>query len=76
MSASASHAALTLQLLEWIAARPRRHREVLQAWQSTCPNMSIWEDACIEGLIDSGPDGIMRLSEKGMNRLRSIPAAP
>jgi hypothetical protein len=59
--------ALTLQLLEFIADRPRSYAEVLDAWHTTCPRLSIWEDACIEGLIDGSPGGreIVRLSVKG-----------
>jgi hypothetical protein len=60
-------AALTLQLLEFIAERPRSHAEVLDAWHTTCPRLSIWEDACIAGLIDGDADDrrIVRLSAKG-----------
>jgi len=63
--------ALTLQLLEWIAAQPRTHAEVLDAWRTTCPRLSIWEDACIDGLIDgdAAPGGIVRLSRKGRDLL-------
>jgi hypothetical protein len=59
--------ALTLQLLEWISDRPRTYAEVLDAWRTTCPRLSIWEDACIDGLIDIAPDGnrIVLLSPKG-----------
>lgn len=74
--------ALTLQLLEWISDRPRKYAEVLDAWRTTCPRFSIWEDACIDGLIDYDPDGdrIVRLSAKGRERLgdrlpRHSPAA-
>ena len=64
--------ALTLQLLEWIAERPRSHAEVLDAWKTTCPRLSIWEDACIEGLIEgeSGIGKIVRVSKKGEAMLR------
>ena len=44
--------ALTRQMLEWIAARPRDRAEVMEAWRTSCPRLSIWEDACIDGLID------------------------
>ena len=59
--------ALTLQLLEWIAARPRSYAETIEAWRTTCPRLSIWEDACIEGLIggESGESRIVTLSRKG-----------
>ena len=58
---------LTLQLLEWITDRPRSYAEVLDAWRTTCPRLSIWEDACIDGLIDceGGAGHIVSLSPKG-----------
>jgi len=68
-----TNTALTLQLLEWIAATPRTYIEVLDAWRSSCPRFTIWEDACIEGLIDrdEGPDRIVTLSPKGLALLRA-----
>lgn len=63
--------ALTLQLLEWIEARPRSYAETIEAWRTTCPRLSIWEDACIDGLIggergDSDEKArIVTLSRKG-----------
>jgi len=65
--------ALTLQLLEWISDKPRTYAEVLDAWRTTCPRLSIWEDACIDGLIDYVPDGahIVFLSPKGRALLES-----
>jgi hypothetical protein len=65
--------ALTLQLLEWISHQPRTYADVLDAWRTTCPRLSIWEDACIEGLIDYDPDGdrIVSVSPKGRALLQS-----
>ena len=59
--------ALTLQLLEWISDRPRSYAEVLDAWRTTCPRLSIWEDACGDGLIDCEPGAghVVVLSPKG-----------
>jgi hypothetical protein len=67
-----SPGALTLQLLEWITAQPRTYAEVLDAWRTSCPRLSIWEDACIDGLIDYDPNGdrIVGLSPKGHALLR------
>jgi hypothetical protein len=63
--------ALTLQLLEWIANHPRTYAEVLDAWRTTCPQLSIWEDACIDGLIDCEPSShIVSVSPKGKEMLR------
>jgi hypothetical protein len=65
--------ALTLQLLEWIADRPRPYAEVLEAWRTACPRLSIWEDACIDGLIDCDQSHgrIVLLSPKGQALLQS-----
>jgi hypothetical protein len=63
--------ALTIQLLEWIAERPRTYAEGIDVWRTSCPRLSIWEDACIDGLIDcdAGSGKILRLSEKGQKLL-------
>ena len=41
---------LTLEFLTWVASRPRTYAEAMEAWASTCPRNSIWDDALIEGL--------------------------
>jgi hypothetical protein len=69
--------ALTLQLLEWISRSPRTYPEVIEAWRTTCPRLSIWEDACIEGLIAYDPQGdrMVTVSPKGRLLLESRPQA-
>lgn len=42
---------LTLQFLAWVASRSRTYAEAMQAWQTTCPRHTVWEDALIDGLI-------------------------
>jgi hypothetical protein len=66
--------ALTIQLLEWISNRSRTYAEALDAWRTSCPRLSIWEDACIAGLIDceSGSQ-IVSVSRKGQMLLRQPP---
>lgn len=44
--------AATLELLSWIAARPRTYRETMEAWRTSCPRMSIWEDANLAGFVE------------------------
>jgi hypothetical protein len=48
---------LTLQFLSWVASRPRNYADVMEAWRTSCPRMSIWEDALGAGLvqIDKAP---------------------
>jgi hypothetical protein len=53
-------------MLEWIAVRPRDYAEVMESWRTSCPRLSIWEDACLDGLIDYEPDtGKVILSDTG-----------
>jgi hypothetical protein len=35
---------LVLDLVEWIARRPRSYAEVMEAWRTSCPRFPIWED--------------------------------
>ena len=75
---TSAHASLTLQLLEWAAASPRSRSELMEAWKSTCPRLSIWEDACADGLLGCGPgrDAPVFLTEKGQGLLRTGGGAP
>lgn len=56
-------ALLTLQFLSWLASRPRSYGEVKDAWRSTCPRLTIWEDAVESGLIEF-QNGGERLSDR------------
>jgi hypothetical protein len=38
--------------IEWIAVQPRSYAEVMEAWRTSCPRLSIWEDACLDGLVE------------------------
>jgi hypothetical protein len=42
---------LVLDLLEWLATGPRLYTEVIDAWRTSCPRLTIWEDACDMGLV-------------------------
>jgi hypothetical protein len=58
--------ALTRQMLEWIALRPRDYAEVMEVWRTSCPRLSIWEDACIQGLVaHEAGTGRVTLSDAG-----------
>lgn len=48
---SASLNLIMVQFLEWVAARPRRREDVLEAWQSSCPRFPVWEDARADGVV-------------------------
>ena len=46
--------ALTLQMLDWLAERPRTYGETMDAWRTSCPRLSIWEDALADRLVHVG----------------------
>jgi hypothetical protein len=41
----------TVQMLEWIAERPRSHAETIEVWKTSCPRLAVWEDALADGLV-------------------------
>lgn len=43
--------ALVLDLLEWIGPRKRPYAEVIDAWRTSCPRLTVWEDANDRGYI-------------------------
>lgn len=66
---------LILDLLEWIGPRGRSYAETLDAWKSTCPRLTIWEDANDRGLVvrhrlpEIGP--VVSVSSAGIAYLRA-----
>lgn len=40
-----------LEFLTWVAARPRTYEETMEAWRTSCPRFSVWEDASIDGYV-------------------------
>jgi hypothetical protein len=42
---------LLLQFLDWVSSRRRTYAEAMDAWRSSCPRLTVWEDALIDGLI-------------------------
>lgn len=42
---------LVLDLLEWLAHGRRRYAETMSMWRTSCPRLSIWEDAIAMGLV-------------------------
>jgi hypothetical protein len=73
--------ALTPQFLAWVAEAPRTYAHAMEAWRSTCPRLSIWEDAILDGLV-AFAGGATRnqsrvvLTAKGRARLHAGDPAP
>ena len=60
---------LILELLAWVAAKPRTYGETMAAWRTSCPQASVWEDATSAGLVEVVDDGKGRGLEQHAVRL-------
>ena len=45
-------ASLVVDLVRWVAARPRSYRETIEAWRTSCPRLPVWEDAVEGGFVE------------------------
>ena len=68
---------LTRDLLLWLDRAPRTYVETLEAWRSSCPRLTIWEDAQADGLVTverhpeiAGGKSIAVLTERGRQAIR------
>jgi hypothetical protein len=41
----------TRDFVQWVARKPRTYAETMQAWRSSCPRLTVWEDALADGLV-------------------------
>ena len=42
---------LVFDLLDWLAISPRPYAEVMDVWRTSCPRLTIWEDAVDLGFV-------------------------
>lgn len=66
--------ALIIDLLEWLASGPKPYADVMDAWRTSCPRLTIWEDAVEQGLVqrrrNEDRDLLVALTEAGWTTLR------
>jgi hypothetical protein len=67
---------LVLDLVEWVAREPRPYSEVIATWRTSCPRLTIWEDAVDSGYLTrasaAGPGAmIVVVTEQGREFLRA-----
>jgi len=78
--------ALMIDLLLSITARDRSYAEVIDAWRTSCPKLTVWEDANDRGLVTTeavNGEAIVRPTAAGLallaqhrrSRLNAAPAA-
>ena len=65
---------LILDLLEWMGPAARRYDEVLEVWRTSCPRLTVWEDANDRGYItrcsEPGRGQLIAVSPAGADHLR------
>lgn len=59
---------LILDLVAFVAERPRPYAEVLDAWRTSCPRLTVWEDAVDAGLVTL-QDGVVSATDRGREAL-------
>jgi hypothetical protein len=72
-AAANANDALILDFLHWLAAGPRCYGEVMEAWRTSCPRVTVWEDCVDQGLVVRRADGeggaVVALTAEGRARL-------
>jgi hypothetical protein len=68
---------LTLDFLAWLAAEPRDYIDVMDAWRTSCPRLTVWEDAIDANLITrthtAGQPTRIELTQQGKALLATNP---
>lgn len=71
---------LVLDLVEWVAREPRTHAELMDVWRTSCPRLTVWEDAVEAGLVTRGYDpatgGIVTVTNAGRAALAASGRRP
>lgn len=57
------------EFLVWVERCPRTYAETMEAWRSSCPRFTIWEDALAEGLVQIDRDSVVTLTRRGLTAL-------
>jgi hypothetical protein len=42
---------LMADLIAWLAPTPRPYDEVMEAWRTSCPRLTVWENVLDAGLV-------------------------
>jgi hypothetical protein len=62
-------APLTLDFLGWLASGERPYAEVMDVWRTSCPRLTVWEDALDAGLVahrrEPGRPALVEITVKG-----------
>ena len=66
---------LIRDLVEWVAREPRSYADVMDAWRTSCPRLTVWEDAVDRGFLmrerSAGGAALVRVTAEGRAFLTS-----
>lgn len=55
---------LVFDLVEWVAKEPRTYAQTMEAWRTSCPRLTVWEEAVDRGLLVRATDAQGRAGVK------------
>lgn len=65
---------LICDFLEWLQVRPRTYAEAMEAWRTSCPRLTVWEDAVdarlVARTVREGSAPIVEVTSLGVDWLR------
>jgi hypothetical protein len=47
---------LIRDFIAWVAREPRPYAEALETWRTSCPRLTVWEDAAERGFVERRSD--------------------
>ena len=66
---------LILDFIEWLSREPRTYAETMDAWRTSCPRLTVWEDAMDRGFVvrqaRSGKSHVIAVTDEGIAFLRA-----
>ena len=66
---------LIVDLVEWVGKTPRAYDEMIDAWRTSCPRLTVWEEACSRGFVArrsiAGSGTIIEITDEGRALLAS-----
>ena len=60
--------ALLYDMLGWLAQGAQPYADVMDAWRTSCPRLTVWEDAVERGLVEHARidrTAMVRITPKG-----------
>jgi hypothetical protein len=71
---------LIIDFLQWLAKEPRPYAEAMEAWRTSCPRLTVWEDATDLGYVvrrrDEASEPMVCLTPLGERLLAQATASP